>query len=175
MHADHITGTGKLKQNFPGSRSVLSKHSGAKADEFVDQGEFVTFGNQKLECRCTPGHTDGCMTYVSHDHKVAFTGDALMIRGCGRTDFQQGSASRLFDSVHSQIFTLPEDYKLCPAHDYKGCTSTSVAEEKQFNPRLTQTKEKFIEIMKNLNLSPPKYIDKAVPANMMCGYVEGEE
>nr|XP_039249201.1 persulfide dioxygenase ETHE1, mitochondrial-like [Styela clava] len=139
VHADHITGTGKLKENFPGCKSVLGKHSGGKADVCMDHGDKITFGNQTLESRSTPGHTHGCMTYVCHEHKMAFTGDALMIRGCGRTDFQQGR------------------------------TLTTVEEEKKFNPRLTQTKEKFIEIMNNLNLSPPKFIDKAVPANLVCG------
>ncbi|XP_077967647.1 persulfide dioxygenase ETHE1, mitochondrial-like [Styela clava] len=135
----------------------------------MDHGDKLTFGNQTLEGRSTPGHTHGCMTYVCYEHEMAFTGDALMIRGCGRTDFQQGNASRLYDSVHSQIFTMPDNFKLYTAHDYKGRTLTTVEEEKKFNPRLTQTKEKFVEIMNNLNLSPPKFIDKAVPANLVCG------
>ncbi|VDK37053.1 unnamed protein product [Anisakis simplex] len=90
VHADHVTGTGELKRIFPKMKSVLSKHSGAMADVFVDDGDVLKFGEEKLEVRTTPGHTNGCVTYVSHDHRMLFTGDALLIRGCGRTDFQQG-------------------------------------------------------------------------------------
>lgn len=89
---------------------------------------------------------------------MAFTGDALLIRGCGRTDFQEGSAKTLYESVHSKIFTLPPHYTLFPAHDYKGLTATTVAEEKIYNPRLTKSEPEFIELMNNLNLPYPKMI-----------------
>lgn len=168
-HADHITGSGKLKGLFKSCRSIISTASRARADAHLNPGDVVKVGSVKLEARATPGHTNGCMTYVWHDQKKAFTGDALLIRGCGRTDFQEGNPERLYDSVHSQILSLPGDYNLYPAHDYKGMTVTTVAEELKHNPRLTKSKAEFVEIMKNLHLSYPKMIDKAVPANLICG------
>lgn len=169
MHADHITGSGLLKKLVPGCKSLISKESGADADIHVVHGELVKFGEQELEVRGTPGHTNGCVTYVSHKEKFALTGDALLIRGCGRTDFQEGSSDTLYDSVHSQILSLPEEFALYPAHDYKGLTVTSVGEEKQYNPRLTKSKEEFIKIMENLGLAYPKKIDVSLPANKVCG------
>lgn len=159
MHADHITGTGQLKKktNFT-VKSVLSVNSGGKADVFVDDGEKIKFGKLQLECRATPGHTNGCMSYVLHEAKMVFTGDAVLIGGCGRTDFQQGNASELYERIMNKIFTLPDDYMIYPAHDYNGHTVSTVGEEKKHNPRLTKSKDEFIEIMKNLNLAKPKYI-----------------
>lgn len=115
------------------------------------------------------GHTNGCITYVLHDAGMAFSGDALLIRGCGRTDFQEGDAGRLFDSVYAHILSLPSDFLIYPAHDYSGQTVTTVSEELQHNLRLTKSRDEFIEIMKNLNLAYPKQIDKAIPANKACG------
>ncbi|XP_042214437.1 persulfide dioxygenase ETHE1, mitochondrial-like [Homarus americanus] len=169
VHADHITGSGLLKKLVPGCQSLIAKVSGATADVLVEHGDTVTFGNQKLEVRCTPGHTNGCVTYVSHDQKFAFTGDALLIRGCGRTDFQEGSPETLYNSVHSQILSLPHEFMLYPAHDYKGQTVTTIAEEKKYNPRLTKNKEEFVDIMNNLGLAFPKKIDVSLPANKVCG------
>ena len=100
---------------------------------------------------------------------MAFTGDVILVRGCGRTDFQEGSSETLYDSVHQKIFSLPLNYRLFPAHDYTGQTMTTVAEEKGMNPRLTKSKEQFVKLMENLNLPYPKQIDRAVPANMLCG------
>lgn len=169
MHADHITGTGYLKQLLPGTISVISEASGAKADKYLRDNEVVKFGRFELKAMSTPGHTNGCMTYVVEEQGVAFTGDTLLIRGCGRTDFQEGDSRTLYKSVHERIFTLPENFRLFPAHDYKGNMETSVAEEKQYNPRLTKDIDGFVEIMANLNLPYPKMIDKAVPANRECG------
>ncbi|KAK4292573.1 hypothetical protein Pmani_034661 [Petrolisthes manimaculis] len=188
MHADHITGTGLLKKLVPGCKSLIAKMSGAEADIHVEHGDKVKFGEHHLEVRGTPGHTSGCITYVSHSHKMAFTGDALLVRGCGRTDFQEGSPDTLYHSVHSQILSLPSEFILYPAHDYKGPlffqitltlthittlptgqTATTVAEEKQFNPRLTKNKEEFNDIMTNLGLAYPKKIDVSLPANKVCG------
>lgn len=118
------------------------------------------------------GHTDGCVSIVCHSAKCVFTGDALLIRGCGRTDFQQGDAKLLYNSVHQKLFTLPDDYIVYPAHDYTGQTMSSIGEEKRHNPRLTKTQEEFVEIMKGLNLAPPAQLDKAVPANLNCGIQE---
>ncbi|KAG8502334.1 hypothetical protein CXB51_000304 [Gossypium anomalum] len=175
VHADHITGTGLIKGKVPGVKSVISKASGSKADVFVEPGDKISFGDLFLEVRATPGHTMGCVTYVTGDGpdqpqpRMAFTGDALLIRGCGRTDFQGGSSQQLYKSVHSQIFTLPKETLLYPAHDYKGFSVTTVGEEMLYNPRLTKDEETFKNIMENLNLAYPKMIDVAVPANMVCG------
>lgn len=175
VHADHVTGTGLIKTKLPGVKSVISRASGAKADHFVDHGDKIHFGNLFLEVRATPGHTAGCVTYITGDGdgqplpRMAFTGDTLIIRACGRTDFQGGSADLLYQSVHSQIFTLPKDTLLYPAHDYKGFTVSTVEEEVAYNARLTKDKETFKTIMDNLNLSYPKMIDVAVPANLVCG------
>ncbi|KAI9553915.1 hypothetical protein GHT06_019185 [Daphnia sinensis] len=169
MHADHITGTGVLKKLLPGSQSVISTASQALADKHVAHGDILEFGNHKMEVRATPGHTNGCVTYVCHEQGIAFTGDTLLIRGCGRTDFQEGNPERLYDSVYNQIFSLPDNFRLFPAHDYNGILDTTVWEEKKFNPRLTKSKEQFVEIMNNLNLAYPAQIDKALPANKVCG------
>jgi sulfur dioxygenase len=168
-HADHITGTGKLKTLVPGSKSAISKASTAKADMHFEHGHVFDIGSHKLEVRSTPGHTDGCVCFVLNGGEAVFTGDAVLIRGCGRTDFQGGSAETLYDSVHSQVFSLPDDCKLYPAHDYKGHSVSSVAEEKANNPRLTKSKTEFVEIMANLGLPYPAQIDKALPANLVCG------
>ncbi|XP_077312831.1 persulfide dioxygenase ETHE1, mitochondrial [Lithobates pipiens] len=168
-HADHVTGTGALKKLLPGCKSVISKDSGALADLHIQEGDVIKFGNFFLEARSTPGHTDGCLTYVLNDKSMAFTGDALLIRGCGRTDFQQGSPNVLYHSVHAKIFSLPDSCFLYPAHDYTGQTVTTVAEEKRLNPRLTKNEAEFVKIMNNLNLPRPAQIDVAVPANLKCG------
>lgn len=171
-HADHITGTGLLKKRVSGLKSAISKQSGATADILLSEGDKITFGKHCLTVRETPGHTDGCITFVTGDQNIAFTGDTLLIRGCGRTDFQQGCARTLYESVHLKIFTLPEQCLIYPAHDYKGQTVSTVGEEKKFNPRLTKTLEEFMDIMSNLNLSKPAKIDIAVPANLVCGFHE---
>ncbi|XVE72347.1 hypothetical protein DITRI_Ditri11bG0032000 [Diplodiscus trichospermus] len=144
VHADHVTGTGLIKTKVPGVKSVISKASNSKADILVEAGENIYFGDMFLEVRATPGHTLGCVTYVTGDGpnqpqpRMAFTGDALLIRGCGRTDFQLDA-----DSLYSlsQIFTLPEDTLVYPAHDYKGFTVSTVGEEKLYNPRLTKDED----------------------------------
>ncbi len=136
VHADHVTGAWLLKERL-GSQILIGGQSGAEgADRYLEHGERVEFGERYLEVRATPGHTAGCVTYVLDDESCAVTGDALLIRGAGRTDFQQGDPGVLYRSVHSQIFTLPASCLLYPGHDYRGLTVTSVAEERQFNPRL---------------------------------------
>lgn len=126
----------------------------------------------RLEVRATPGHTDGCVSFVLNGGEAVFTGDAVLIRGCGRTDFQGGSAEKLFESVHQQIFSLPSTCLLYPAHDYKGHSVSTVEEEKTKNPRLTKTKDEFVEIMANLGLPYPTQIDRALPLNLVCGIQE---
>ncbi|RAL44341.1 hypothetical protein DM860_017447 [Cuscuta australis] len=175
VHADHVTGSGLIKSKDPSVRSIISKASNAHADLFIEPGDKIYFGNLFLEVRATPGHTLGCVTYVTGDGsnqpypRMAFTGDTLLIRGCGRTDFQGGSSDQLYNSVDTQIFTLPKDTLVYPAHDYKGLTVSTVGEEIQYNPRLSKDKETFKDIMDSLKLSYPKLMDVAVPANMVCG------
>jgi sulfur dioxygenase len=171
MHADHVTSTGMLKRRT-GSQSVIGKASGARADRYVVAGELVKFGKFALECRSTPGHTNGCMTFVWHEKGMAFTGDALLIRKCGRTDFQQGDARNLYQMVHTKILSLPDHFLLYPGHDYAGLTVTSVDEEKRLNQRLTKPVDEFVKIMNELNLPYPKYIDIALPSNLVDGEIE---
>ena len=171
VHADHVTGAGLLRERH-GNESVLSANGGAPCVNLaVEHGARVEFGRYALEVRATPGHTDGCLTYVTSDHTMAFTGDAMLIRGCGRTDFQQGSARVLYQSIHEQLFTLPDACAIYPGHDYKGRTSSTVGEEKAHNPRLGGGRdvESFVEIMDNLGLAPPKHLAEALPANQNCG------
>jgi glyoxylase-like metal-dependent hydrolase (beta-lactamase superfamily II)/rhodanese-related sulfurtransferase len=171
VHADHVTGAWLLKERT-GAKIALSAKSGAKgADIHLKQGDRVAFGKRFVEARETPGHTNGCMTFVLDDQSAAFTGDALLIRGCGRTDFQQGNASSLFHSIHQQIFSLPDNCTVYPGHDYAGSTSSSVGEERRYNPRLGKgiREEDFRGFMDNLGLPHPKQMDIAVPANLQCG------
>lgn len=128
FNLDHVTGSGELKKRFPKCQSVISKDSKAKADVHLQHLDSVPFGGTTIEARSTPGHTNGCMTYVWPDKEIAFTGDALLIRGCGRTDFQEGNSQTLYNSVHSQILSLPKEWLLYPGHDYTGITPTLIRE-----------------------------------------------
>jgi sulfur dioxygenase len=169
-----VTGAWLLKQHT-GSRIMLAATSGAEgADRTLAQDDVVGFGSRRLLVRATPGHTSSCLTYVLDDRSIAFTGDCLMIRGSGRTDFQEGDPAAMYRSIHEQIFTLPDDTLLYPAHDYRGLTVTSVAEERRFNPRIGGEIGigDFTGYMKNLRLAHPKLIDVAVPGNLRCGRPE---
>mmetsp|Transcript_23086 Transcript_23086/g.36990 ORF Transcript_23086/g.36990 Transcript_23086/m.36990 type:complete len:256 (+) Transcript_23086:34-801(+) len=170
-HADHITGSGTIKTKLNEVKSGIGAYDDVKADLKLKQGDKVECGSVSLNVLETPGHTAYCVSYV-YDNKMVFTGDALFVRGCGRTDFQGGSAETLYDSVQKQILSLPDSCRIYPGHDYKGKMVSTVAEEKKFNPRLGggKTKEQFVEIMNNLNLSNPGKMHFAVPANRMCGY-----
>src|SRR5438477_719848 len=171
VHADHVTGAWLLKQKL-GSRIGVSAASGAEgADLYLRPAETIAFGSRALEARATPGHTGACTTYVTDDRSMAFTGDALFIRGCGRTDFQGGDAHSLYRSVRAQIFSLPDDCLIYPGHDYRGLTATSVGEEKLHNPRLAESigENDFVGYMTHLGLPHPKQMDIAVPANLKCG------
>src|SRR5690348_12086706 len=174
VHADHVSGASNLKQRL-GSHIALSSESGAEgADRYLRDGDKVQFGKRHLTVYATPGHTNGCLTYVLDDRTMAFTGDCLLIRGTGRTDFQQGDPDAMYRSIHQQIFTLPDSCLLYPAHDYRGLTVTSVREERRFNPRLGGEigEGDFTGYMKNLRLAHPKKLDVAVPANLKCGRPE---
>lgn len=171
VHADHVTGASLLRQILHCNIAV-SKRSGAQGGDLLfDDGDTLRFGDRFLKILSTPGHTNGCSTFVLDDLSMAFTGDCLLIRGCGRTDFQQGSSATMFESVHEKIFTLPDECLLYPAHDYKGATVSTVSEEKQFNPRLGNhvSVGDFTGYMNNLGLAHPNKIDIAVPANLKCG------
>ncbi len=171
VHADHVTAAW-LHRKRCGSQILLAEATGAMgADRQLRHGDTVAFGRRHLRCRATPGHTAGCMSYVLDDESMAFTGDALLIRGCGRTDFQQGCAATLFASVHQQILSLPAQCLLYPGHDYRGLTVSSVAEERIYNPRLggDASVDDFTGYMFHLGLPHPKLIDVAVPANLRCG------
>jgi len=175
VHADHVTGAWLLRQRL-GSRIALAAASGADgADRWLDDRDTVAFGRRFVQVRATPGHTSGCLTYVLDDETMAFTGDCVLIRGCGRTDFQQGDARAMYRSVHAQIFSLPEACLLYPAHDYRGLAATSVGEERRYNPRLggQLSEDDFVGYMNNLGLPHPRQIDVAVPANRKCGRIEG--
>ncbi len=177
VHADHVTGAWLLKHRT-GSRIALSAASGAEgADRLLAAGDRVAFGARHLEARATPGHTNGCLTLVLDDRSMAFTGDCLLIRGTGRTDFQHGDPHAMYRSVHSQIFSLPPGCLLYPAHDYRGLTATSVAEERRFNPRLAEGigEDDFAGYMNHLGLPHPKQLDVAVPANLRCGRPEDRD
>lgn len=176
VHADHVTGAAMLKKRL-GAKTVVGERSGMPfADVLAKQGDVVRFGKYGVTARETPGHTNGCLSYVTLDQKMVFTGDALLIRGTGRTDFQQGDSLALYHSVSEQIFTLPDDTLVYPGHDYKGRTVSTVGEEKAFNPRLGggKTEGQFVEIMKNLVLAKPARIDVAVPANLLGGLSPSE-
>lgn len=169
VHADHVTAGAALRDRF-GSRIVIHRDAGAAcADLPVKHGDHIRIGAIDLEIRETPGHTHGCVSYVGADR--VFTGDALLIGSCGRTDFQQGNAGRLYDSAHRQILSLPPDTLVYPAHDYRGRTVSTVREENAMNARLGggRTREEFIAIMANLKLAYPEQIDRALPANLRCG------
>lgn len=177
VHADHVTAASLFRARL-GSRIVVAAAGGADGvDVPVGHGDTLTFGAQALGVRATPGHTNGCVSYVTRGLDMVFTGDALLIRGSGRTDFQQGDARTLYRSVHEQLFTLPDACLVYPGHDYHGRTASSIGEEKRHNPRLggQRSAEDFVGLMCNLGLPHPKQIDIALPANLRCGRPDREE
>ncbi len=172
VHADHITGAHDLREKT-GAEIVYGAAAEVPcANIDITDNATLQFGKYIIRALSTSGHTDGCTSYLIEN--MVFTGDTLLIRGCGRTDFQQGSSENLYDNVLKKLFSLPDMTQVYPAHDYKGRSVSSIEEEKKFNPRLGigKTKEEFKKIMDNLNLAKPKKIDIAVPANMNCGKTE---
>lgn len=169
LHADHITGSGELRQKTGAKVCISSKANVTCADIGLNDGDELSFGSYTLLALETPGHTDSCMSFKVES--MIFTGDVLLVRGTGRTDFQQGSPDKMFQSIHEKIFRLPGPTKIYPGHDYKGFTYTTVEMEKKFNPRIGGNKSlaEFKSIMSDLKLAQPKKIDVAVPANMQCG------
>lgn len=176
VHADHITGTDRLRAET-GCLGIVPEHAHVScADRHIQDRETLELGAIALQAIATPGHTDSHMAYlvnrdrqVTSDYRV-LTGDALFIRGCGRTDFQSGDAGILYDSVTRKLFTLPDKTLVYPAHDYRGHTVSTIGEEKQWNPRFAgRDRQSFIEFMKSLNLPDPKKMMEALPANELCG------
>ncbi|EPO5219089.1 MBL fold metallo-hydrolase [Acinetobacter baumannii] len=171
VHADHITAANLLRERFH-CKSVLHRNSDVNCgDILITDGCMLKVSNLRIEARYTPGHTNACTSYLVGN--MIFTGDALLIDGCGRTDFQQGNAGTLYDSIHKQLFSLPDETIVYPGHDYKGRLSSTIGYERLKNSRLGQnrSREDFIELMNNLNLPYPKQIDKALPANQACGSI----
>jgi glyoxylase-like metal-dependent hydrolase (beta-lactamase superfamily II) len=167
VHADHVTAAGAIRERT-GVRTVMGRLGAACADVQLADGESITLGESSLRAMDTPGHTDDSVSYLIKG--AVFTGDALLIRGCGRTDFQNGDPGTLYRSVTERIFALPDETIVWPAHDYRGQTSSTVGEEKRFNPRLAgRTREEFVAIMAALQLPPPAKLAEAVPANRACG------
>jgi glyoxylase-like metal-dependent hydrolase (beta-lactamase superfamily II)/rhodanese-related sulfurtransferase len=175
VHADHVTGAWLMKQRVASRIGLAARAGAGGADRLLGHGDTIDFGKRYLDVRATPGHTSGCITYVLDDQSKAFTGDCLLIRGSGRTDFQQGDPRVMYQSVREQIFSLPATCLLYPGHDYRGVTVTSVEEERRFNPRLGGDigVDDFAGYMQHLGLPHPKQIAVAVPANLRCGEPAG--
>ncbi len=174
VHADHITASGLLRQRL-GAQTGISGLCGAEsADIQIQDGDIFKFaGNEQIKVIATPGHTRGSISFLWHDR--LFTGDSLLIGGCGRTDFQGGDAGAQYDGITQRLFTLPDETLVYPGHDYQQHWVSSIMQERTTNPRLAdKTREQFIEIMNNLNLPKPRLIDEAVPANRYCGLDENE-
>lgn len=170
-HADHVTGAWLMKTAFGCKVGLSPVYGASNVDLSLSHGSVVRFGDHALEVRATPGHTNGCSSFVSADARLVFTGDALLVRGAGRTDFQDGDAHRLFRSIREQLFSLPDDYVVYPGHDYEGRTSSTIAEERRYNPRIggTVREEDFVGYMQNLGLPHPKQLAVALPANLRSG------
>lgn len=172
IHADHITGTKQISQ-ATGAKTVAPATSEVPcADMLISDGDLLKFGKHELRAIYTPGHTNTCMSYLVD--KMLFSGDALFIRGTGRTDFQSGSSKTLYESITTKLYQLPDDTLVYPGHDYKGMMVSTIGEEKRYNPRINSatSEAEFIDTMSKLKLADPKKIHEAVPANLKCGKEE---
>jgi sulfur dioxygenase len=171
IHADHVTGTGILRERTGCLGIVPMGAEAVCADRHIKDGEVVMVGAVTIQAIATPGHTDSHMSYWVNGDRI-LTGDSLLIRGCGRTDFQSGDAGQLYDFVTQRLFTLSDDTLVYPGHDYRGHRVSTIAEEKRYNPRFVgHDRDRFIALMGSLNLPNPKKIAEAVPANERCGNV----
>lgn len=171
VHADHITGGGLLRK-MTGAQIGVGQSCGAQtADIQLNHGDKIQFGGTEIQVIATPGHTPGSLSFLLGGR--LFTGDSLLIHGCGRTDFQGGDAGKLYDAITQHLFTLPDEILVYPGHDYQGHRVSCIGQERSINPRLTgKSREEFINIMQQLNLPKPKLIELAVPANRLCGMPE---
>lgn len=171
-HADHVTALGDLRDQT-GCVTIMGEFTNAQCvSEHVREGDIVDVDGTRLQAIYTPGHTDESFSFVLNPTapEAVFTGDVLLIRGTGRTDFQNGDAEKSWDSITNKLFVLPDTTLVYPAHDYKGWTASSIGEERRYNPRLAgKSREEYVDIMHNLNLPDPKQMDVAVPANLACG------
>jgi len=174
IHADHITAASRLKLETGSAIAHPAVDALTCVDRPVQEGEPLQFGSVRLDPPYTPGHTDGHHAYLLGDRVL--TGDALLIDGCGRTDFQGGDAATLYQSIHDKLFSLPGETLVYPAHDYEGRRVSSIAQEKQRNPRLGDNKplQAFVDIMGGMDLPYPKFIDFALPGNRACGMCPDE-
>ena len=172
VHADHITGSGKLRDAL---NSIVLVHENSKAkcaDVLIREGDFVPLGSSKIDVLFTPGHTDSDVSYVIPG--AVFTGDTLLIRDCGRTDYQSGDAGTLHDSITRKLYKLPDDTLVYPGHDYNGRSISTIGEEKAHNPRIGSrtSRAAFIATMAGLKLDPPQRMHEALPSNLRCGVQE---
>ena len=171
VHADHISGLGDLREKT-GCETIMGVQSKVNCvSRTVKDSDVILFDELSFTAIYTPGHTDDSYCYLlkSETNQFLFTGDTLLIKGNGRTDFQNGSSSLLYDSLHNKILSLDNETIIYPAHDYNGAKSSSVKNEKKFNERLHMDKKTFIEFMGNLKLDDPKLMDIAIPLNLECG------
>ena len=175
-HADHITSAGRLAEHAGAQTAAPDACGITTASRQLQDGDVLSFGSQHITALHTPGHTAGSMSFVwqqgsgSAEHTHAFTGDTLLIGGCGRTDFQSGSAAALYNSITTVLFALPDSTTVWPGHDYKGHTQSTIGAEKTGNARVTgRSLEEFVTLMEQLDLPKPKRLDEAVPANQRSG------
>lgn len=167
VHADHITAAAALRERT-GARTHASAAGAPCVDVQLQHGDVVTVGTIAITVLATPGHTDDSLSFAVPG--AVFTGDALLIRGCGRTDFQNGNAAQLYESIMRVLFALPDETTVYPGHDYRGRLVSTIGEERRFNPRLAGTsRDEFVAIMDQLGLPPPRQLATAVPANRACG------
>jgi glyoxylase-like metal-dependent hydrolase (beta-lactamase superfamily II) len=169
VHADHVTAAAVLRERT-GAKTAASERGAPCVDVPLRHGDVVSLGTLGITALATPGHTDDGMSFLVGGYVL--TGDTLLIRGCGRSDFQNGDAGELYDSITRVLFKLPKDTVVLPGHDYRGATSSTIGEEMAHNPRIAgRSREAFIELMRSLRLPPPAQLDVAVPANRACGRV----
>ncbi|MDQ7015059.1 MAG: MBL fold metallo-hydrolase [Gammaproteobacteria bacterium] len=168
IHADHVTGAGELRKRFEAKVAVHRNSQSTCADQLLEEGDSLTLGKQTINVLYTPGHTDTDICYRIEG--AVFTGDTLMIRSSGRTDFQSGDAGAAYDSITKKLFSLEDKTIVWPGHDYQGLTQSSIGEEKQHNPRLAgKSRQEYIEIMESMDLPKPRHIAESVPGNLRCG------
>jgi len=169
IHADHVTGSGLLRNIFNCQVAVHENSGAGCADILLTDGDTLKLGDEVIEVLHTPGHTNTDISYRING--AVFTGDALLINGCGRTDFQSGDAKTLYRSITNKLFTLDGETIVYPGHDYNGFTASTIGREKTFNPRLgnNRSEQAFVDIMESLILQPPARINIAVPGNQHCG------
>lgn len=169
VHADHVTAAGQLRERT-GATTGASALGAPCVDRLLRHGDRLALGAITIDVLATPGHTDDHIAFHIPSLGAVMTGDTLLVRGCGRTDFQNGDAASLYRSVHDVLFALPDATQVYPGHDYKGHTATTIGEEKRWNPRLAgKTEAEFVALMASLHLPPPRLLDLAVPANRACG------